>query len=77
MLPGIPAQQFKIGSRSRQFAGMPDQPLFQTHGVKLGMALKGQSMTAESENLVFAAAGRSEQCCIRRQIEGIAMPVEH
>src|SRR5687768_13600924 len=74
---GSGAQLAWIEACAREFAGVADQPALDAARVDLGMELEGEQVRAARKGLVAAKSGGGEQGAAGREIEGIAVPVQH
>lgn len=60
-----------------QFARVAHQPPFHCMGTQLGMALKCDRILSPGKYLIGADISGGEKARARRQVEGIAVPMEH
>src|SRR6266851_2930987 len=77
-MPGLGTQHRhgKAGSCG-DFAGMANIPALEPGRGRLEMALQGKSVAFPGEGLVLVAWRRGEQARAFRQIESVAMPMQH
>ena len=73
VLPQLPHAQ---PGREVDLVGMANEPPFETARRHLSMALEGKAPRAPGKGLVFVGRGRGQVGGTRRQIEGIAVPMQ-
>ena len=60
-----------------QLAGVADQPLLDAAAIRLGVELERQDVAAQGEGLVLVNFAAGQKLRALRQVEGVAVPVQH
>jgi len=74
---GIRAQRARIDAGLAQLAAMADQPAFDSAGIGFQVELQTQHPVADRVGLLHAAFGARQQFTALRQLEAVAVPMQH
>ena len=78
MASGVVAQKRHIDAGGcGDFDGVADEPFFQIAGTHFRMALERERRATPAEDLMGADFSAGQQHSVLRQIQGIAVPMEH
>lgn len=74
---GSGAKSEHVDPRLREFTAMADQPAFDPPRIGFQMELKPEDMMPKRKCLVGADVRSRQAHCTRRDVELVAMPVQH